>query len=189
MPAPQQTVHTIAAENEQPHDGQIVGKKGQNRLFIVEEYKVRPQKQVIGQVPLPKCVGAVGRCQPAEPPKPPRPGEPPHRSKDHAPMEAQVEAHENKAPVGTEKVNLPGQGAPAPDMQAGKDMVRQDDPAGHQTEHSQKAPNHKSGLNGPVGCISPPVQALQPSAVQNQVDQEQQKHSHADPLMGCLADQ
>ena len=89
--------------------------------------------------------GGRGQSQP-----PPSPGQHP------APVEPQVEAHQQEPPVGGRHVDQPGGSRPAGQPQEGKDVVGQQHPADQQPRHVQQEQAVDQGSEPPQDGPRPP---------------------------------
>ena len=68
-----------------------------------------------------------------------------------------------------------------------KHMAGQHNAADHGADHAQENQPCQCRLHDAQGRVAPPRHSLNPSEVQNMVRHGQCEHSHADPLVGCLA--
>ena len=63
---PQQLTHSVSQKDEQPHNSQIIQVEQGDRFAKIEEYKMRLQKQVCGQIPAEKGEDSIERHRPAQ---------------------------------------------------------------------------------------------------------------------------
>ena len=111
----------------------------------------------------------------------------PRRGQNRAPVQAQMQGHQEKSPEGRRHVERPRKSHAAPNGPKGKHVVGEKNTADHQPEHIDKYQQVDRELENPRGRVFPPKQAFVPSGVERVVGDEQEEQDGARPFVGDVA--